>query len=543
MQKLALSYARISSPNDERTASLDSQEDAIVSLLESKGYTVPQDYRFRDKWTGLESIYERQSLIRARGLVSSGAVQAFGVYDTDRLARDPQQLIIIVGDNAKKGVETIFVKMDHETKGRIGEAILYIKGLASALEADAIKDRTMRGRMAIYNSGQFPGYGRCRYGYTWDKETRTRTPDPVTAPIVVRIFQSMADGMAPSEICKQLGDEGIRTPYGKARWTTSGLKVIITERTYYGECVARRTMSTGVKRANGTVRQTARPDDQRITLNDARTEPIVSRELWDSANAALALSSTGPRPTYGKNAHLFLLSGHLWCHCGYRMTCEFRHHRNGKSRAYRCTGGAPSRSEPNGCRASMGAAKLEAKVWDRLAARISDKAWLKEQISQIKKDNREQSIRDDLAALESRKKKLEKSARNLVDTQAEASGSRIMMDALRAKMEEIDKESKSIEASISSLRALLVPYLDIESTLSAMAGTIDRISDHLKSGDVSLEIKRKYVADLDVKVVASKDRCDITIWSGRSLACGDPKTIPCNTLGVSAGSFPSLKVV
>src|SRR4051812_43900161 len=180
--KLALSYARISSPTDERTASLDSQEEAIVSLLESKGYTVPPEYRFRERWTGLESIYDRQVLMRARELISSGHAQAFGVYDTDRLARDPQQLIVVVGDNARKGAETIFVKMDHDTRGRIGEAVLYIKGLASALEADAIKDRTSRGRMAIYNKGQFPGYGRCRFGYTWDRETRTRTIDPATAP-------------------------------------------------------------------------------------------------------------------------------------------------------------------------------------------------------------------------------------------------------------------------------------------------------------------------------------------------------------------------
>ena len=62
-------------------------------VLESRGYEVPHELRLREKFTGMESIYERSVLIRARELVSSGRVQAMSCYDTDRLARDPRELI------------------------------------------------------------------------------------------------------------------------------------------------------------------------------------------------------------------------------------------------------------------------------------------------------------------------------------------------------------------------------------------------------------------------------------------------------------------
>src|SRR5689334_10669488 len=107
---LGLTYSRVSDPNDTREASLESQEEAAVALLEAKGFYVPQEFRFREQYTGMESIYERPVLQRARQLVADRRVVAWASYHTDRLARDPKDLITVVSDNAKHGVETCFVK-------------------------------------------------------------------------------------------------------------------------------------------------------------------------------------------------------------------------------------------------------------------------------------------------------------------------------------------------------------------------------------------------------------------------------------------------
>src|SRR5262245_26591970 len=135
--RTAATYSRVSRPNDPREASLDSQEEAQIALLESRGYIVPTEFRFRERWTAMESIYERPVVLRIRDLVASGRIQAMSAFDTDRLARNGRELLTVVADNAKHQDETLFVKCDHATEGRIGEMILFMKGWASALEWEA----------------------------------------------------------------------------------------------------------------------------------------------------------------------------------------------------------------------------------------------------------------------------------------------------------------------------------------------------------------------------------------------------------------------
>ena len=141
-------------------------------------FQVPPELRFRERYTGMESIYDRPVLCHIRDLIAAGRVQAMCAYDTDRLARDPRHLLAVVADNHKRGVQTIFVKCDHATEGRIGEMLLYVKGFASALEWDAIIDRTTRGRQKILQKGQWVGGGTTKYGYTWNREERSRVREP-----------------------------------------------------------------------------------------------------------------------------------------------------------------------------------------------------------------------------------------------------------------------------------------------------------------------------------------------------------------------------
>src|SRR5690348_17111229 len=95
---IAITYSRISNPGDRREASLDTQEEAQVALAESRGFQVPPEFRFRERYTGMESIYDRPVLCHIRDLIADGRAQAMTSYDTDRLARDPRELLAVVAD-------------------------------------------------------------------------------------------------------------------------------------------------------------------------------------------------------------------------------------------------------------------------------------------------------------------------------------------------------------------------------------------------------------------------------------------------------------
>ena len=78
-QMVGATYSRVSNPSDKREASIESQEEASVRLLESEGVTVPPEYRFRERYTGMESIYDRPILGRIEDLAASGKIRAVGV--------------------------------------------------------------------------------------------------------------------------------------------------------------------------------------------------------------------------------------------------------------------------------------------------------------------------------------------------------------------------------------------------------------------------------------------------------------------------------
>ncbi len=247
---LGLTYSRISDPGDTREASLDSQEEAAVALLESLGFHVPAEYRFREQFSGMESIYDRPVLAVCRKLVASSKVQAWGCYHTDRLAREPKELITIVADNAKHDVVTKFVKLGGDFKGRFGEAVLYMAGMASAVEWDQIRDRTMRGRQEILDAGQWLGGGPVRYGYQFDLATRSRTAHPETAPIVRRIFEMCSAGMGSQQVALKLNEEGVPSPQAFRNtkrkdgrptfWCCTVIQNLIKEKTYLDTAAARR---------------------------------------------------------------------------------------------------------------------------------------------------------------------------------------------------------------------------------------------------------------------------------------------------------------
>jgi hypothetical protein len=96
--------------NDERTASLDSQVEYAVALARAEGYTVAEDDLFTERYTVVDSSYERPALVEIRRRIAAGRYKALVCYSTDRLARTPEELLAIVSDAKRCGCKTLFVK-------------------------------------------------------------------------------------------------------------------------------------------------------------------------------------------------------------------------------------------------------------------------------------------------------------------------------------------------------------------------------------------------------------------------------------------------
>jgi hypothetical protein len=141
---------------------------------------------------------------------------------------------------------------------------------------------------------------------------------------------------------------------------------------YKGEAVAwrtRRPISASERRGADFSREeqrVIRPESEWIHLPDGVTPPLVTPDLWQRANEALA--ERHARLLQRNAARFYLLRGLVWCaRCGRRMESNTE---NGRTRIYRCSSRNTIEGACGGAR--IPAEPVEAWVCERVAALITD---------------------------------------------------------------------------------------------------------------------------------------------------------------------------
>jgi len=162
------------------------------------------------------------------------------VYCLDRLSRDPTDGVILTQELEKHNVTLEAVTKTVESTD-LGKLISYIRGFASKLEAEKIRERTMRGKIARLKEGKLPhGTGIGIYGYQWDKTTGHRTVIDLEAKVVHRIFTMVLQGFSFNKIAIELNKAAIKSKSG-SMWHPLTIRRIATDETYTGKTYSGRT--------------------------------------------------------------------------------------------------------------------------------------------------------------------------------------------------------------------------------------------------------------------------------------------------------------
>ena len=92
----------------------------------------------------------------------------------------------------------------------------------------------MRATRARVDRGHPVATGRVSYGYAWaDAAKTTLAPNPITAPVMTRMFTDYASGMTLRQLAAALTADGVPTPTGKTPiWDPSVIRNLLSTSLY-----------------------------------------------------------------------------------------------------------------------------------------------------------------------------------------------------------------------------------------------------------------------------------------------------------------------
>ena len=470
-------YCRVSTDNQEREGtSLQTQLENCLTYCQNNGYDV--SYRFREAYSGLS--LERPELDKLRELVRTEAIELIVCYSLDRLTRDPGHGVIITQELEKHHVTLEAVTEDVDNT-ELGKLISYIRGYASKLEAEKIRERTSRGRRAKAKLGYITGGGFARtYGYDYvkkhDGNTGRRVINETEAVIIRQMYQLLVnDGMSTTGIANRLNSLRVPTKHG-CFWSKQVVSAILTNKSYTGRTLAF-TISPGKAKYS-------RPQEEWVEIPGV-TPAIISQELFDAAQKQLQINRN---KTVNTTLHEYLLRGHLrCCRCGRGYTGGI-HSRivKGKryaKRRYRCMGKVRLNSPFNRCdNRNWMADKLEALVWAELEHYLSDKDLIKNELEKQRQNaGKVSGFEAELESIERQLKAAEREQRQLLQwalkdfpaDQIEAENKRLnkakeMLKSQKAGLEARLKVSQEAAINVPNLERFIkdiqgkLPNLDFE---------------------------------------------------------------------------------
>ena len=195
------------------------------------------------------------------------------IYCLDRLSRDPTHGVILTQELEKHNV-TLEAVTETVDSSELGKLISYIRGFASKLEAEKIRERTMRGKKAYLDRGQLPqGTGKGLYGYKWDKKAKKRVPLEFEAKVVQMIFSMLAEGVSCFNIARTLNDQGIPSKAG-CKWHPRTISSMAANPAYIG------LTYFGKTRGSRKTILEKQPEANWRLLPDT-TPPIIGKEMFE----------------------------------------------------------------------------------------------------------------------------------------------------------------------------------------------------------------------------------------------------------------------
>ena len=326
MKTVAL-YARVSTHQQEKQGTIESQLAAVASYAHDQGLALSPEHTYVDNgYSGAR--LDRPGLERLRDAAWRGEIDLVLLLAPDRLARHYAYQYVVVEELERAGCAVRFVQ------GSLGASpedrlVREVQGLFAEFERAAFQERSRRGKLHQVRAGRFfapegpYGYSCLRGG---EGQPNRFVVHEAEAVVVQQMFAWLVEEqLSVYAITRRLTASGIPPRRGHPAWSASTVYKVLTNPLYAGTHYYNRTenapeLSPEEARVRRRTTQGKKSHRQRRPREDwiaVPWEALISLERFERAAQQLQLNrERSPR----KTRYPYLLQSLLVCgYCGRRL--------------------------------------------------------------------------------------------------------------------------------------------------------------------------------------------------------------------------------
>ncbi len=312
-------YCRLSR-DDERTGesvSIENQKIMLSRYVQEQGWNLYAAY-CDDGVSG--TTFDRPMFNQMIADAKAGKINLILCKDLSRLGRDyieAGRFTDIVFPSM--GCRFIALNDGVDTIHKNNEMLVILKNVMNDLYARDTSSKIRAVKQSTFKAGKYVGCY-APIGYVKSPEDKhVLVIDPVTAPVVIRIFDLRCQGYSYRKIATTLNTENVPTPttfyymrQGKPNirkdgdfWAAPTVKSILRNEVYLGHMVQNKTGNLSYK----VHKQISKPESEWIRVENTH-EPIIPQETWDMVRE---LDARNTKFRSGKTGETALFTGVLFC--------------------------------------------------------------------------------------------------------------------------------------------------------------------------------------------------------------------------------------
>lgn len=476
----AVTYARVSGDDRGRDGrNLAGQGEMTREYCEGRAYKVTAELSEDDRGAS-GAAFELPQLGRVLEMARAREFDVLVVREIDRLSRNLAKQLVVESELKQSGVRIEYVLGEYPDTPE-GNFMKHVRASVAEFEREKIRERMLRGRFLKAKSGKWVGH--CQpFGYKRIGSGRDAilAVDEQEAKVVSQVFKwFVTESVTLREIASRLTKAQVPIPgtdYNKPGtvWSSTTIRRMLRNTSYAG-----RFHYAGYE----------------INLLELA---IVSEDdfaqVQEKLNSNKSWRQRGPRATPGR----YLLLGHFFCLCGYRMTGKTMH-KDARYVYYGCvTSSYPK--EKNPCKERIRQHVADEIVWEWLTGLMSmDERRLRKGLTQMaaERESRSQTKRDRLKVIEAEIKLAEKKIAGLMRT-FEGDDDETVVATLREQV----NAQKKLKADLTAQRDRLADELSQNAITEEQIESIIAFARRVKGkmDNATHENKRELIELLNVRV-------------------------------------------